>query len=286
MMAKRTSLRIQLLSVPDCPLVESARSALKNGLAQTHVDAIVEELVGDYSSPSILIDGFDVTGRRRAQGNQPSCRLDVPTQDQILVALRGFSILSDEGFRTGRLQASAFRTLLETAKPVSVDHLAAKMDATATIMDDVEELQKSGHIRVDSDGCIVDALGLSVRPTMHELSIDGSRLWAWCAFDVIGIFGSLHASGLVRSADPYNGETILLEFADGVPQDRKQLVFMADVQSKSPLREDWCSKVNFFTSAESAETWSQKKGVAGSLVSVGNLVPIAVEVWSRLLARD
>ena len=285
MMAQRKPLRIQLLSVPDCPLVESARSTLKNSLAQTHVDAIVEELVGDYSSPSILIDGFDVTGRQRAQGNQPSCRFDVPNQDQILVALRGFSILSREGLRTRLLQASAFRTLLETAKPVSVDHLAAKTDTAATIMDDVEELQKSGHIRLDSDGCIVGALGLSVRPTTHELSIDGSRLWAWCAFDVIGIFGSLHASGFVRSADPSNIRTILLEFADGVPQDRKQMIYMADVSSNSPLSEDWCSKVNFFASAESAEMWCQKHE-AGSLVSVGNLAPVAVEVWSRLLARD
>ncbi|KAH7378628.1 hypothetical protein BKA64DRAFT_544896, partial [Cadophora sp. MPI-SDFR-AT-0126] len=88
-MAQRNSLRIQLLSVPDCPLVESARSALKNSLAQTHIDAIVQELVGDHSSPTILIDRFDVTGRPREPGNQASCRLDLPTEEQILVTLRG-----------------------------------------------------------------------------------------------------------------------------------------------------------------------------------------------------
>lgn len=31
--------------------------------------------------------------------------------------------------------------------------------------------------------------------------------------------------------------------------------------------------------------WAQTNGLAGSLVSVGNLVPVAVEVWSRLLAK-
>ena len=285
-MAQRKSLRIQLLSVPDCPLVESARSTLKNSLAQTHVDVIVEELVGDYSSPTILIDGFDVTGRSREQENQASCRLDLPTQDQILVALRGFSVLSCEGSHTGRLQASAFRILLQTVKPVSVDHLTARLDVTTGITSDIEELQSSGHVRLDSDGCIVGALGLSLRPTMHELSIDGSRLWAWCAFDVIGIFGSLRASGFALSADPCNGEKILLEFADGVPQDMKYIVFMADIQSSSALCEDWCLKVNFFTSAQSAGVWAQTNGVAGTAVSVGNLVPVAMEVWSRLLARD
>lgn len=285
-MAQRKSFRIQLLSVPDCPLVESARSTLRNSLAQTHIDAIVEELVGDYSSPTVLIDGFDVTGRPREPRNQASCRLDLPTEEQILVALRGFSVLNCEGPLTGRLQASAFRILLQTVKPVSVDHLAARMDATVGITSGIEELQRSGHIRFDSDGCIVGALGLSLSPTMHELSIGGSRLWAWCAFDVIGIFGATRASGLARSVDPCNGEKVLLEFADGIPQDKEPIVFMADVQSNSALYEDWCSKVNFFTSAQSAEVWGQTNGVAGSLVSVGNLVAVALEVWSRLLARN
>jgi hypothetical protein len=92
MMAQRKPYRIQLLYVLDCPLVESARSILKKSLAETHVDAVVEELVGDYSSPTILIDGFDVTGRSREPESQASCRLDLPTHEQILVALRGFSV--------------------------------------------------------------------------------------------------------------------------------------------------------------------------------------------------
>jgi alkylmercury lyase len=145
---------------------------------------------------------------------------------------------------------------------------------------------KSGHVQLDSDGCIIGALGLSLRSTMHELSIDGSRLWAWCAFDVIGILGALRVSGLARSVDPCNGENILLEFADGIPQDKNPVVFMADVQSNSALCEGWCSKVNFFTSAQSAEAWRQTNGLTGSVVSVGNLVHVAVKVWSRLLARE
>ncbi|KAH8645571.1 alkylmercury lyase [Tricladium varicosporioides] len=237
------------------------------------------------SSLTILIDGFDVTGRPREPRNQASCRLDLPTEEQILVALRGLSVLSCERSLTGRLQAAAFHILLQTVQPVSVDHLAARMDVPAGITSGIEELQRSAHIRLDSNGCVVGALGLSSSPTMHELSIGGSRFWAWCAFDVIGIFGATRASGLAQSMDPCNGEKILLKFADGIPQNGKYIVFMADVQSNSALCEDWCSKVNFFISTESAEVWVQTNGLAGSLVSVGNLVPVAVEVCSRLLAK-
>ena len=84
-------------------MVKSARSALKNSLAQTHINAIVKELVGDYSSLTILIKGFDVTGRPRELRKQASCRLDLPTKEQILVTLRGLLVLSCELSLIGRL---------------------------------------------------------------------------------------------------------------------------------------------------------------------------------------
>jgi hypothetical protein len=167
-----------------------------------------------------------------------------------------------------------------------VNNLTARLDITTGITSEIEELQSFGHIRLDSDGCIVGALGLSLRSTMYDLSIDGSVLWAWYTFDVIGIFGSLRASRFAQSVCLCNSENILLELVDGVPRDKKHIVFMADIQSSSALYEDWCLKVSFFTSVYSAEVWAQTNGVAGTVVSVGNLVPVAMEVWSRLLARN
>ncbi|KIN03281.1 hypothetical protein OIDMADRAFT_178901 [Oidiodendron maius Zn] len=283
-MAQSKPLRIRLLSIPDCPLVESARSVLKNSLAKTHINYIVEDTVGDYGSPTILIDGFDVTGRSSELSNQVSCRFDLPTEEQILAALRGLSVLNCGSLLTRQLQASAFRILLQTARPVPVDHLAAGVDAGIT--SSIEDLQRCGHIQLDPDGCIVGALGLSLRPTMHGLSIDGSKLWAWCALDVIGIFGFLRASGASHSKDPYSGENILLEFVDGISEDDKHFVFLCDVQSHNAICEDWCPNVNFFTSTQSAEAWREASGVTGSCVSVGNLRPVAVEIWSRLLAAN
>lgn len=45
---------------------------------------------------------------------------------------------------------------------------------------------------------------------MHQRSIEGSTFWAWCAFDVLGIFGALQACGSAETADPYNGEELSL----------------------------------------------------------------------------
>jgi hypothetical protein len=78
-------IHFQLLHVPDCPLVEQVRATLRRSLSKTNVGARIEEVEGPYPSPTLLVDGIDVTGRTPAPG--PSCRLDLPTEDQVLAAL-------------------------------------------------------------------------------------------------------------------------------------------------------------------------------------------------------
>lgn len=46
---------------------------------------VIEELKGSYPSPTLLIDGPDATGKGLLQ--QPSSRLDLPTDEQIMAAL-------------------------------------------------------------------------------------------------------------------------------------------------------------------------------------------------------
>jgi hypothetical protein len=78
--------RIQILRLPDCPQAGRLRSLVEWCLARSGVNATVEEVVGPHPSPTLLINGADVTGRRA--GFAPSCRLDVPGEGQILAALR------------------------------------------------------------------------------------------------------------------------------------------------------------------------------------------------------
>ncbi len=77
---------VRLLSVPDCPLVDRVRAALHLALAQSGIVAAVEECVGAYPSPTVLVDGRDVvTGQPPAP--QACCRFDLPTAQQIAAAL-------------------------------------------------------------------------------------------------------------------------------------------------------------------------------------------------------
>lgn len=81
-------MKIQLLHVPDCPLADRIRVRLHECLHQAGVSAAIEEAEGPYPSPTLLIDGVDVaTGTTPAAGI--CCRLDLPTDTQILSALHG-----------------------------------------------------------------------------------------------------------------------------------------------------------------------------------------------------
>lgn len=78
--------RIQILQVEDCPLVDRLIDNLERCLAAADIAEPVELLVGDYPSPTLLIDGIDVTTGQLPTG-EPRCRLDLPTPKQIEAAV-------------------------------------------------------------------------------------------------------------------------------------------------------------------------------------------------------
>jgi hypothetical protein len=87
-MRRASGLRIQLLHTPECPLVEGVRETVRQALARAGCDARVEELEGDYPSPTLLVNGIDVvTGQPVAPHS--ACRLDRPTEEQVVAALCG-----------------------------------------------------------------------------------------------------------------------------------------------------------------------------------------------------
>src|SRR5207302_6136720 len=100
--------RIQILQVPDCPLVERVRETVQSVLARLQLEAEVEELVGEYPSPTLLIDGRDVTGRPLQAVS--SCRLDLPTEQQVLTAL---GIAGRREDQPATVSGAAFRQLLQ-----------------------------------------------------------------------------------------------------------------------------------------------------------------------------
>jgi hypothetical protein len=82
-------MRVELLLAPDCPHADTARATVDRCLDQLGLAARVVERVGDYPSPTLLVDGVDVMTDAPGIPRAQACRLDVPTEARVLAALRG-----------------------------------------------------------------------------------------------------------------------------------------------------------------------------------------------------
>jgi hypothetical protein len=79
---------VALLLAPRCPNAAAARSVLTACLRRWGLDLQVRERVGDYSSPTILVDGVDVMTARCGAPLGRACRLDLPTAARVIAVLR------------------------------------------------------------------------------------------------------------------------------------------------------------------------------------------------------
>jgi hypothetical protein len=82
---------IELFLAPGCPNAAAARATLAACLRGLAAKVQVRERLGDYPSPTILVDGVDVMTGRRGVRSMRACRLDVPTAARMLAVLPGSS---------------------------------------------------------------------------------------------------------------------------------------------------------------------------------------------------
>src|SRR6266498_3876727 len=99
------AMNVELLLAADCPHARAARAVLTNCLDQLGLDIPVHERVGDYPSPTLLLDGVDVVTGTAGTPRMQACRLDVPTASRVLAALRGQSAAPSDSQEASRRQA-------------------------------------------------------------------------------------------------------------------------------------------------------------------------------------
>ena len=91
-------LRISILHVPDCPLVDKLRATVESALADTGSIGLIEEVEGPYLSPTLLVNGVALAGYPLR--THAACRIDLPTQQEIMSAIlgaRGRGLSPEEG---------------------------------------------------------------------------------------------------------------------------------------------------------------------------------------------
>lgn len=77
---------IEVVHVSECPSLEAVLALLRSCLDSSGYDAAVVVREGTLASPTVLVDGIDVvTGLPPTAAT--ACRIDLPTESQILTAL-------------------------------------------------------------------------------------------------------------------------------------------------------------------------------------------------------
>ncbi len=180
----------------------------------------------------------------------------------------------------------SFRFLLARSEPVEAKELAAatgiKLERLSALLD---TLDAAGRIRRDNSGRVVGSAGLSVVPDRHEIELDGRKFWTWCAYDILGIFGALGASGRAFSPSPGAG-TIEIHFKRGRPVKNHTVLFRPDEGLMSQCEnvyEEWCPNSNLFADAERASRWAGEHGPGGRVMSLDEASDLGTADWAGVV---
>src|SRR5438132_2757253 len=184
-------------------------------------------------------------------------------------------------------RAAAFRLLLETGRAVSAGQIAAELNAAPSAVEaELRRLDAAGRIRLSAEGHVLGSAGLSAAPAAHELWLGARPFWTWCAYDVVGIVGTLGADAQSLSRSPATGAPIRLQFAAGQPPATPVVVFFPDDRGTTSTIDDWCSNANFFETREAALSWSAQRRVEGEVIDLGEARRRGLAHWSPLLPAN
>lgn len=137
------------------------------------------------------------------------------------------------------LARAAFRHLL-AGRAETPDTLAAAAGLDPGVARAaVAHLVERGTVMLDATGAVLGARGLSLAATPHTLTVDGRRLYTFCAVDAIGIPIGLGLDAEITSRCPACHAPLALVVRGGAvtPSPSSIVVWAADRDPARSLRE-------------------------------------------------
>ena len=282
-------MRIELLTAPGCPNATAAKQVVTDCVAAQGIDVPIIERVGQYASPTILIDGVDVMRRESTAPVGDACRLDLPTAQRIMDALRKERVMTADsllgpGQQSGRkLMRTAVRLLVRGA-PVTIGELVASAGVDVS---DFLNAPAGADIEYDDQHRIV-GWGLTLIPTPHSFVVEGRRLYTWCAADTLLFPAIIGAWAKVESRCPTTDTRIRLTVdpQNGVTDVSPATAVIAIPDPReldlSRVRASCCNPGRFFATADAAADWLAAHP-HGTVLPVADAYPRLEPIRDRLL---
>ena len=170
---------------------------------------------------------------------------------------------------------------LARGRPVAVEDLAqATGRSSAEVRDGLAGLADTEY---DDLGRVVGH-GITLRRTPHQFTVDGQRLYTWCALDTLIFPTVLGQAATVASPTPGTGELVRLAVdpAAGVTEldPATAVVSVLIPETTSGVRSAFCNQVHFFATPEAAQNWLANHP-GGAVLSVAEAFDLG-----RRLAQD
>ena len=159
-----------------------------------------------------------------------------------------------------RIALHIYHLIATTARPVTIGQVAESAGSSPGRVG--ESLRSWPLVLWDDMDRVVGFWGIHAEPITptHAIEVDGTTVYAWCAWDTLFITEILGRTTQVTSTDPETGEQIELTVApDGVVSAEPSGTVVSLLLPEDGLTDDaiqrFCHKVHFFTSPRSAEAW-------------------------------
>lgn len=184
------------------------------------------------------------------------------------------------------LQAAGF-TLLLRGEALAIAELGFRARLGAGRAEAARDrLLARGALLVTDDGRIDGIAGLTLRPTRHQIVIDGSSTHTWCAFDSVGIPAALGADGVARTSCGNCGAPIDVTFTAGTTRDTERWGWMPALDpDERSLIVNFCSKADLFCSKEHLEVWHESADrPEGDACTMYELLEMGRATWEHCVA--
>jgi alkylmercury lyase len=162
---------------------------------------------------------------------------------------------------------SAFEARRSGVHP-TIEHLANSSGlAPNKVGEIVGSFVQTGRADTDGDGRVTGFVGLTTEATRHRITLDGTSLFTWCAFDAVGIPAALQVDAAVHTTCGYCQGLIEVDIAAGsAPGVSPIRGWLPHIENCGNVKADFCSEANLFCNDEHLGAWRGAQGMPEGLV--------------------
>jgi len=192
------------------------------------------------------------------------------------------------GLAATALHQAILRAFAGTGGPPALPELqatAAAFDRPATPI--LADLHDCDVIRLDHAGDVIVAYPFSATPTRHLVRLaDGTRVFAMCAIDALGIPAMLDTDAVITATDPTGDHTITIEIVGGRAawNPAAAVVFVGVESGGGPSADCCCNYLNVFPDRPTAQSWADAHPrISGQILDPSDAERLGTDIFGTLL---